>query len=54
MPFTVEETSIPEVRIIRPRVFGDERGWFGEILRVDAFEPLGLPTRFEQVVGSDH
>ncbi len=49
MPFTVEETSIPEVRIVRPRVFGDERGWFGEILQVDAFEPLGLPTRFMQV-----
>ena len=49
MPFTVEPTSIPEVRIVRPRLFGDERGWFGEILQVDAFEPLDLPTRFVQV-----
>ena len=37
MPFSVEETSIPEVRIIRPRLFGDERGWFAEVLQADAF-----------------
>jgi dTDP-4-dehydrorhamnose 3,5-epimerase len=49
VPFTVEPTSIPEVRIVRPRLYGDERGWFGEVLRVDAFEPLGLPTQFVQV-----
>jgi dTDP-4-dehydrorhamnose 3,5-epimerase len=49
MPFTVEPTAIPEVRLVRPRVFPDERGWFTEVLQVDAFEPLGLPTRFVQV-----
>lgn len=49
MPFTVEPTSIPEVKIVRPRLFPDGRGWFGEILRTDAFEPLGLPTQFVQV-----
>ena len=49
MPFTVEPTSIPEVLIVRPRLFPDERGWFAEILRTDAFEPLGLPARFVQV-----
>ncbi len=49
MPFTVEPTSIPEVRIVRPRVFPDDRGWFSEILQVDSFESLGLPTRFVQV-----
>jgi len=49
VPYTVEETPIPEVRIVRPRLFGDERGWFTEVLNVDAFEPLGLPTRFVQV-----
>ena len=49
MPFTVEPTPIPEVRIVRPRVFPDDRGWFAEVLRVDAFESLGLPTRFVQV-----
>ncbi len=49
MPFTVEPTSIPEVLIVRPRLFPDERGWFAEILRTDTFEPLGLPARFAQV-----
>lgn len=49
MPFTVEATAIPEVRIVRPRVFDDERGWFAEILQADAFAELGLPTSFRQV-----
>lgn len=49
MPFTVEPTAIPEVRIVRPRTFPDERGWFAEILQSDAFEALGLPSRFVQV-----
>jgi dTDP-4-dehydrorhamnose 3,5-epimerase len=49
VPFTVEPTAIPDVRLVRPRVFPDERGWFTEVLQSDAFEPLGLPTRFVQV-----
>jgi len=49
MPFTVEPTSIPEVRIVRPRRFGDDRGWFAEVLQVDAFASLDLPTTFRQV-----
>lgn len=49
MPFTVEATAIPEVRIVRPRVFPDERGWFTEVLQADAFGALGLPTSFVQV-----
>ncbi len=51
MPFTVEATAIPEVLIVRPRLFGDDRGWFTEVLQVDAFAELGggLPTTFVQV-----
>jgi dTDP-4-dehydrorhamnose 3,5-epimerase len=49
VPFTVEPTTIPEVRLVRPRVFPDERGWFAEVLQLDAFADLGLPTRFVQV-----
>ena len=49
MPFTLEATAIPDVRIIRPRRFGDDRGWFAEILQADAFDALGLPSHFEQV-----
>ena len=49
MPFTVEATAIPEVLLVRPRLFPDERGWFTEVLQVDAFAALGLPDRFVQV-----
>jgi len=51
VPFSVERTSIPEVLVVRPRLFRDERGWFTEVLRTDQFGELGhgLPTRFEQV-----
>ena len=49
MPFTVEATAIPEVRLVRPRLFPDDRGWFAEILRTDQFAELGLPTSFAQV-----
>ncbi len=51
MPFTVEPTSFPEVLLVRPRVFPDDRGWFAEVLHAEAFEALGLglPTRFVQV-----
>ncbi|MEO5964013.1 MAG: dTDP-4-dehydrorhamnose 3,5-epimerase [Candidatus Limnocylindrales bacterium] len=49
MPFIVEATAIPEVRIVRPRVFADERGWFTELFQAEAFAELGLPTAFVQV-----
>lgn len=51
MPFTVERTAIPEVLVVRPRLFPDERGWFAEIVQFPAFEALGdgLPTSFVQV-----
>jgi dTDP-4-dehydrorhamnose 3,5-epimerase len=51
VPFTVETTAIPEVLIVRPRLFADERGWFTEVLQADAFADLGvgLPERFVQV-----
>jgi dTDP-4-dehydrorhamnose 3,5-epimerase len=49
VPVSIEATSSPEVRIVRPRRFGDERGWFGEMISSPAFEELGLPTRFAQV-----
>ena len=49
MPFTLEPTSIPEVVVVRPRRFGDDRGWFAEIVQAGAFAELGLPDRFEQV-----
>jgi dTDP-4-dehydrorhamnose 3,5-epimerase len=49
VPFTVERTTIPEVLLVRPRLFPDDRGWFAEVLRSDTFAGLGLPSSFVQV-----
>src|SRR5450756_1033978 len=51
MPFTIEATAIPEVLVVRPRLFGDARASFTEALQTDAVADLGggLPERFVQV-----
>lgn len=49
MPFTVEPTALPEVVVVRPRRFADDRGWFAEVLRTDELaEALGIAP-FAQV-----
>lgn len=41
--------SIPEVMLIKPQVFGDERGYFVETFRQDEFEAtLGYQVKFCQ------
>lgn len=44
------ETDIPDVKIIEPAVFGDERGFFMETWNQNTFEELvtGKPTQFVQ------
>jgi dTDP-4-dehydrorhamnose 3,5-epimerase len=46
----VIETEIPDVKIIEPTVFGDERGFFMETWQQKKFEELvtGKPTPFVQ------
>lgn len=46
----VIETDIPDVKIIEPTVFGDERGFFMETWQQKKFEELvsGRPTQFVQ------
>lgn len=46
----VIETDIPDVKIIEPSVFGDERGFFMETWNQKKFEELviGKPTQFVQ------
>ncbi|MEQ5186279.1 dTDP-4-dehydrorhamnose 3,5-epimerase [Providencia alcalifaciens] len=46
----VIETNIPDVKIIIPQVFGDERGFFMETWQQEKFEKLvtGKPTSFVQ------
>jgi len=46
----VIDTKIPDVKIIEPTVFGDERGFFMETWNQKQFEELvtGKPTKFVQ------
>ena len=44
----VTPTSHPEVLLIEPDVFEDERGFFMETYHVEKFAAAGLPTRFLQ------
>lgn len=46
----VIDTKIPDVKIIEPTVFGDERGFFMETWNQKRFEELvtGMPTQFVQ------
>lgn len=44
----VVRTAIPEVLIVEPRVFGDERGYFFESYNERELENLGLRAHFVQ------
>ena len=48
MPFEFVKTSIPEVILIKPRVFGDERGFFMETYKKSDFGKAGIDTDFVQ------
>ncbi len=41
-------TSLKDVVILEPKVYGDERGFFLEAYNEETFRSLGLPTRFKQ------
>ena len=42
------ETSIPDVKLIQPRVLGDERGFFMETWNERAFREAGIDATFVQ------
>jgi dTDP-4-dehydrorhamnose 3,5-epimerase len=48
MGFRIESRHLGEVVVIVPEVFADERGFFLEVFRADAFRELGLPHEFAQ------
>ncbi|MEO2069353.1 MAG: dTDP-4-dehydrorhamnose 3,5-epimerase [Desulfurobacteriaceae bacterium] len=48
MPFEFIKTEIPEVIIVKPIVFGDERGFFMETFKKSDFEKAGIDTNFVQ------
>jgi dTDP-4-dehydrorhamnose 3,5-epimerase len=47
MPIQVEDTSLPEIKIIRSRRFHDERGFFTETYKEEEYLEQGIP-RFVQ------
>jgi dTDP-4-dehydrorhamnose 3,5-epimerase len=49
MPFTFEHLEIPEVVLIKPRVFGDARGFFLETYKHSDFVAHGIAGIFVQV-----
>jgi dTDP-4-dehydrorhamnose 3,5-epimerase len=44
----VIETRIPDVKLIKPRVFGDERGFFMETWNARVFSEAGIDATFVQ------
>ncbi|MEQ8396371.1 dTDP-4-dehydrorhamnose 3,5-epimerase [Thalassobaculum sp.] len=44
----VDSLAIPEVKIVKPRKFGDNRGFFSETYSKPAFEAAGLALDFVQ------
>ncbi|MEP6729696.1 MAG: dTDP-4-dehydrorhamnose 3,5-epimerase [bacterium] len=44
----VEQTELPGVLILEPRVFGDSRGFFFENWRCDGYSSLGINDAFVQ------
>ena len=46
--FNFIRTEIPEVQIIEPTVFGDDRGYFMETYQIDEFAAAGIDKPFVQ------
>jgi len=44
----VTGTGLPGVKLIEPRVFGDERGWFLETWRAERYRDYGIGPDFVQ------
>jgi dTDP-4-dehydrorhamnose 3,5-epimerase len=48
MPFTFTKLAIPEVILIEPQVFGDDRGFFIETFKDSDFKRHGIDCVFKQ------
>lgn len=44
----ISDTPLHDVKLLNPRRFGDERGWFAEVFNASTFAAAGLPARFVQ------
>ncbi len=48
MPFSHEQLAIPDVVLITPQVFVDERGFFAETYNLSDFQKMGIHHHFVQ------
>ncbi len=48
MPFTFTKTSIPDVILVEPKAFPDDRGFFMESFKESEFVNNGIDTKFVQ------
>ncbi len=48
MPLTCETLAIPDVKVIRPKKHGDDRGFFSETYSQNAFAEIGIHIPFVQ------
>lgn len=49
MPFNFKKfDDMPDVVLIEPRAFGDDRGWFMETFKKSEFDAHGIPVNFDQ------
>jgi dTDP-4-dehydrorhamnose 3,5-epimerase len=44
----VIDTDLADVKLLRPRIFGDERGWFTEIYSRATYSEIGIAPNFVQ------
>jgi dTDP-4-dehydrorhamnose 3,5-epimerase len=44
----VVETSLPGLKVVEPKVFGDDRGYFLETWNLERYTKAGIPARFVQ------
>jgi dTDP-4-dehydrorhamnose 3,5-epimerase len=42
------DTPLRDVKLVRPKRHGDERGWLAEVFNAKSFAAAGLPDRFVQ------
>lgn len=48
MPFEFKRLDLPEVVLVQPKIFGDQRGFFLELYKEADFASGGIPERFVQ------
>ena len=49
MPFIFTKTKIPDIVLIEPKIFSDDRGFFAEIFKSTDFKKNGIREDFVQV-----